>query len=199
MAILVNQNNNLSGENLLASSSLENSISEARNLSVSIDSKIADLKNKSNEIKTEAEITLNQVFKTIDDKEKSFTKNINQATNQSINNISKAIDRLKSARDMIQNIWIIPQAIMIHVILFIIELTIVLWMCLPTIKKAKEVLNDNEETIKISLERKKENERLREENQALENVKNDLYSFIVYSYGGSSEKAKQVYSKWKEQ
>lgn len=198
MAILINQTNANSGETLLTSSSLENSIDQAKKLSIELNSNVVNLKQESDKIKTEAEITLNQVFKTIDDKEKSFTKSINQATNQSINNISKAINQLKEGSNFIKNIWLIPQAIAIHFVLFIVELAVIFWLALPTIKKAKEVLNDNEETIKISLERKQENERLREENQALERVKNDLYSFIVYSYG-SSEKAKQVYSKWKEQ
>jgi len=199
MAIILNQaETNLSGETLLASSSLENSIDQAKKLSIELSSNVVNLKQESDKIKTEAEITLNQVFKMIDDKEKSFTNSINTSATNAVIKISKSVNELKQGSNFIKNIWIIPQAIAIHFVLFLIELALIFWLALPTIKKAKEVLNDNEETIKISLERKQENERLREENQALENVKNDLYSFIVYSYG-SSEKAKQVYSKWKEQ
>ncbi len=54
MAILINQSNNnnsTSGETLLASNSLENSINEARNVSIELDQKLADLKSQTDEFK----------------------------------------------------------------------------------------------------------------------------------------------------
>lgn len=198
MAILINQTNANSGETLLASSSLENSISEAKNLSIELDQKMASFKNESEKIKKYNDQNLTDVFDRMKEKETSFTNSINTSATNAVIKISKSINELKQGADLVKNIWLIPQAIAIHFVLFIVELALIFWFALPIIKKAKEVLNDNEETIKISFECKQENERLREENQALEAVKNDLYSFIVYSYG-SSEKAKQVYSKWKEQ
>nr|WP_315017703.1 hypothetical protein [uncultured Campylobacter sp.] len=141
MAILVSNNQtetNLSGETLLASSSLENSISEARNLSIELDQKSANLKAKFEEIKTETNVTLTQVFAKMDAKETAFTNSINRSADNAVNKISKSVNELKQGADLVKNIWIIPQAIMIHVILFIVELAFVLWICLPVINQSSK-------------------------------------------------------------
>ena len=199
MAILINQSNNnnsTSGETLLASSSLENSISEAKNLSIELDQKLANLKTKSEEIKTEYDLTLTAVFDKIDKKEKSFTKSVDGSAIKAINNIANAVNNLKQASSLIKNIWIIPQAIMIHVILFIVELTFILWMCLPVINQARKTLSDNEQIIKISLERKQENEKLLRENQGLNDELISLNGFVNAIFK-DKEKARREYQKWK--
>ena len=183
MAILINQSNNnnsTSGETLLASSSLENSINEAKELSINLDSKIADLKDKLDEVKTEYDLTLTAVFDKIDKKEKSFTKSVDGSATKAINNIANAVNDLKQASSLIKNIWIIPQAIMIHVILFIVELAFVFWICLPVINQARKTLSNNEQIIKISLERKQENEKLLRENQGLNDELVNLNEFINF-------------------
>ena len=190
MAILVNQNNNLSGENLLASSSLENSISEARNLSIELDQKLANLKTKSEEIKTEYDLTLTAVFDKIDKKEKSFTKSVDGSATEAINNIANAVNDLKQASDLIKSIWIIPQAIAIHVILFLVEIGIVFWFAVPPIIEAKKSLIDNEKILRIARERKQENERLALENQ-------ELNDFILFLSRGNVEKARKAFADWK--
>lgn len=190
MAILVNQNNNLSGENLLASSSLENSISEARNLSIELDQKLANLKTKSEEIKTEYDLTLTAVFDKIDKKEKSFTKSVDGSATKAINNIANAVNDLKQASDLIKSIWIIPQAIAIHVILFLVEIGIVFWFAVPPIIEAKKSLIDNEKILRIARERKQENERLALENQ-------ELNDFILFLSRGNVEKARKAFADWK--
>jgi len=199
MAILVSnqtETNNLSGETLLASSSLENSINEAKELSINLNSKIADLKDKLDEIKTEYDLTLTAVFNKIDKKEKSFTKSVDGSATKAINNIANAVNDLKQASSLIKNIWIIPQAIVIHVILFIVELAFVFWMCLPVINQARKTLSNNEQIIKISLERKQENEKLLRENQGLNDELVNLNEFINFVYG-DKEKARQAYRKWR--
>ena len=199
MAILINQSNNnnsTSGETLLASSSLENSINEAKELSINLDSKIADLKDKLDEVKTEYDLTLTAVFDKIDKKEKSFTKSVDGSATKAINNIANAVNDLKQASSLIKNIWIIPQAIMIHVILFIVELAIVFWICLPVINQARKTLSNNEQIIKISLERKQENEKLLRENQGLNDELVNLNEFINFVYG-DKEEARQAYRKWR--
>ena len=199
MAILVSnqtETNNLSGETLLASSSLENSINEAKELSINLNSKIADLKDKLDEIKTEYDLTLTAVFNKIDKKEKSFTKSVDGSAIKAINNIANAVNNLKQASSLIKNIWIIPQAIMIHVILFIVELTFILWMCLPVINQARKTLSDNEQIIKISLERKQENEKLLRENQGLNDELISLNGFVNAIFK-DKEKARREYQKWK--
>ena len=199
MAILVSnqtETNNLSGETLLASSSLENSINEAKELSINLNSKIADLKDKLDEIKTEYDLTLTAVFNKIDKKEKSFTKSVDGSATKAINNIANAVNDLKQASSLIKNIWIIPQAIVIHVILFIVELAFVFWMCLPVINQARKTLSNNEQIIKISLERKQENEKLLRENQGLNDELVNLNQFINFVYG-DKEKARQAYRKWR--
>lgn len=199
MAILINQSNNnnsTSGETLLASSSLENSINEAKELSINLNSKIADLKDKLDEIKTEYDLTLTAVFNKIDKKEKSFTKSVDGSATKAINNIANAVNDLKQASSLIKNIWIIPQAIVIHVILFIVELAFVFWMCLPVINQARKTLSNNEQIIKISLERKQENEKLLRENQGLNDELVNLNEFINFVYG-DKEKARQAYRKWR--
>lgn len=191
MAILINQsNNNLSGENLLASSSLENSISEARNLSIELDQKLANLKTKSEEIKTEYDLTLTAVFDKIDKKEKSFTKSVDGSATKAINNIANAVNDLKQASSLIKNIWIIPQAIAIHVILFLVEIGIVFWFAVPPIIEAKKSLIDNEKILRIARERKQENERLALENQ-------ELNDFILFLSRGNVEKARKAFADWK--
>ena len=199
MAILINQSNNnnsTSGETLLASSNLENSINEAKELSINLNSKIADLKDKLDEIKTEYDLTLTAVFNKIDKKEKSFTKSVDGSAPKAINNIANAVNDLKQASSLIKNIWIIPQAIVIHVILFIVELAFVFWMCLPVINQARKTLSNNEQIIKISLERKQENEKLLRENQGLNDELVNLNQFINFVYG-DKEKARQAYRKWR--
>jgi len=199
MAILINQSNNnnsTSGETLLASSSLENSINEAKELSINLDSKIADLKDKLDEVKTEYDLTLTAVFDKIDKKEKSFTKSVDGSATKAINNIANAVNDLKQASSLIKNIWIIPQAIMIHVILFIVELAFVFWICLPVINQARKTLSNNEQIIKISLERKQENEKLLRENQGLNDELVNLNEFINFVYG-DKEEARQAYRKWR--
>ena len=191
MAILINQSNNnnsTSGETLLASSSLENSISEARNLS--IDQKLANLKTKSEEIKTEYDLTLTAVFDKIDKKEKSFTKSVDGSATKAINNIANAVNDLKQASSLIKNIWIIPQAIAIHVILFLVEIGIVFWFAVPPIIEAKKSLIDNEKILRIARERKQENERLALENQ-------ELNDFILFLSRGNVEKAQKAFADWK--
>ena len=199
MAILVSNNQtetNLSGETLLASSNLENSINEAKELSINLDSKIADLKDKLDEVKTEYDLTLTAVFDKIDKKEKSFTKSVDGSAIKAINNIANAVNNLKQASSLIKNIWIIPQAIMIHVILFIVGLTFILWMCLPVINQARKTLSDNEQIIKISLERKQENEKLLRENQGLNDELISLNGFVNAIFK-DKEKARREYQKWK--
>ena len=191
MAILINQSNNnnsTSGETLLASSSLENSISEARNLS--IEQKLANLKTKSEEIKTEYDLTLTAVFDKIDKKEKSFTKSVDGSATKAINNIANAVNDLKQASSLIKNIWIIPQAIAIHVILFLVEIGIVFWFAVPPIIEAKKSLIDNEKILRIARERKQENERLALENQ-------ELNDFILFLSRGNVEKAQKAFADWK--
>ena len=98
MAILINQSNNnnsTSGENLLASSSLENSINEARNLSIELDQKIADLKSKTEEFKQESDVTLTAVFVKMDAKETAFAKSINSSATNAVSKIKVAIEELK--------------------------------------------------------------------------------------------------------
>ena len=85
---------------------------------------------------------------------------------------------------------------MIHVILFIVELTFILWMCLPVINQARKTLSDNEQIIKISLERKQENEKLLRENQGLNDELVNLNEFINFVYG-DKEEARQAYRKWR--
>ena len=193
MAILINQSNNnnsTSGETLLASSSLENSINEARNLSIELDQKLANLKTKSEEIKTEYDLTLTAVFDKIDKKEKSFTKSVDGSATKAINNIANAVNDLKQASSLIKNIWIIPQAIAIHVILFLVEIGIVFWFAVPPIIEAKKSLIDNEKILRIARERKQENEKLALENQ-------ELNDFIIFLSRGNVEKARKAFADWK--
>lgn len=192
MAILVNNQTetNLSGETLLASSPLENSINEARNLSIELDQKLANLKTKSEEIKTEYDLTLTAVFDKIDKKEKSFTKSVDGSATKAINNIANAVNDLKQASDLIKSIWIVPQAIAIHVILFLTEIGIVFWFAVPPIIEAKKSLVDNEKILRIARERKQENERLALENQ-------ELNDFIIFLSRGNVEKARKAFADWK--
>ncbi|MBC2883001.1 hypothetical protein H7R39_06975 [Campylobacter sp. Marseille-Q3452] len=187
MAILINQsNNNLSGENLLASSSLENSISEARNLSIQLDQKSADLKVKADEFKQESEITLTAVFAKMDAKETA----LNRSADNAVNKISKSVNDLKQASDLIKSIWIVPQAIAIHVIIFLVEIGIAFWFAVPPIIEAKKSLVDNEKILRIVRERKQENERLALENQ-------ELNDFILFLSRGNVEKARKAFADWK--
>ena len=193
MAILINQSNNnnsTSGETLLASSSLENSISEARNLSIELDQKSADLKAKSEEIKTETNVTLTQVFAKMDAKETAFTNSINRSADNAVNKISKSVNELKQGADLVKNIWIIPQAIAIHVIIFLVEIGIVFWFAVPPIIEAKKSLIDNEKILRIARERKQENEKLALENQ-------ELNDFIIFLSRGNVEKARKAFADWK--
>jgi hypothetical protein len=197
MAIILNQaETNLSGETLLASSSLENSISEARNLSIELDQKSADLRVKADEFKQESETTLSAVFDRMDKKETAFTNSINRSADNAANKISKSVNELKQGSNFIKNIWIIPRAITIHVILFFIEIGIIFWFAIPPIKQAKEVLSYNENVLQTALEIKKDNERILKENQGLYDELVNLNQFINFVYG-DKEKARQAYRKWR--
>lgn len=196
MAILVNQNNNLSGENLLASNSLENSINEAKNLSIYLDQKIANLKSKTEEFKQESDVTLTEVFAKMDAKETAFATSINGSATKATNNIAKAVNDLKQASSLTKNIWIAPQAIAIHVILFLIEIGIVFFVAVPPIIEAKKSLNDNEKLLKNLREIKQENERLYKENEQLAADNKDMYSFILFLHGGDISKAQKGFRLW---
>ena len=189
MAILVNQNNNLSGENLLASSSLENSINEARNLSIEFDRKIVDLKAKSEEIKTD-------VCDKLDQKEKAFKASINLSTTNAVNNIGKAVKDLEQGSALIKDAWKTTSTIVAHIVLSVIGLALILYLAVPTIKQAKDVLSNNQDVLKKSLETKKENEKLLKENKGLNDELVNLNQFINFVYG-DKEKARQAYRKWK--
>ena len=199
MAILINQSNNnnsTSGETLLASSSLENTINEARNLSVSIDSKIADLKNKVDEFKQESDVTLTAVFAKLDKKEKSFNTNVNKSADDAANKIGKAVNELREGSEIIKNVSKTTSTIITHIVLFIIELAVIIYLALPTIKQAKEVLTNNRDVLKISFETKKENEKLRKENQGLNDELISLNGFVNAIFK-DKERARREYQKWK--
>lgn len=199
MAILVSnqaETNNLSGETLLASSSLENSISEARNLSIELDQKSANLKAKFEEIKTETNVTLTQVFAKMDAKETAFAKSINSSATNAVSKIKSAIEELKEGSKTIKNVSKTTSTIITHIVLFVIGLALILSLTLPTIKQAKDVLSNNQDVLKISLETKKENEKLRKENQGLNDELVNLNQFINFVYG-DKEKARQAYRKWR--
>ena len=189
MAILVNQNNNLSGENLLASSSLENSINEARNLSIEFDRKIDDLKIKAEEIKTD-------VCDKLDQKEKTFKASINLSTTNAVNNIGKAVKDLEQGSALIKDAWKTTSTIVAHIVLFVVALALILFLAVPTIKQAKDVLSNNQDVLKKSLETKKENEKLVKENKGLNDELVNLNQFINFVYG-DKEKARQAYRKWR--
>lgn len=151
MAILVSNNQaetNLSGETLLASNALENSINEARNLSVSIDSKIADLKIKAEEIKTDA-------CDKLDQKEKAFKASINLSTTNAVNNIGKAVKDLEQGSALIKDAWKTTSTIVAHIVLSVIGLALILYLALPTIKQAKDVLSSNQDVLKNPLKSKR--------------------------------------------
>lgn len=199
MAILLNSNQtetNLSGENLLASSSLENSINEARNLAIVLDQKSADLKNKIDEFKQESDVTLTEVFAKMDAKETAFATSINGSATKASGNIAKAVNDLKQASSLAKNIWVAPQAIAIHVILFLIEIGIVFFVAVPPIIEAKKSLNDNEKLLKNLREIKQENERLCKENEQLTADNKDMDSFILFLHGGDMSKAQKGFRLW---
>lgn len=191
MAILLNNQTetNLSGETLLASSSLENSINEARNASISIDSKIADLKIKAEEIKTD-------VCDKLDQKEKSFTTSINLSATNAVNKIGKAVKELKEGSDLLKDAWKMTSTIVAHATLFIAEIGIVFCFAIPPIKQAKDVLSNNQDVLKKSLETQKENEKLLKENKGLNDELISLNGF-VNSIFKDKEKARREYQKWK--
>lgn len=192
MAILINQSNNnnsTSGETLLASSSLENSINEARNLSIEFDRKIVDLKAKSEEIKTD-------VCDKLDQKEKAFKASINLSTTNAVNNIGKAVKDLEQGSALIKDAWKTTSTIVAHIVLSVIGLALILYLAVPTIKQAKDVLSNNQDVLKKSLEIKKENEKLVKENKGLNDELVNLNQFINFVYG-DKEKARQAYRKWK--
>ena len=192
MAILINQSNNnnsTSGETLLASSSLKNSINEARNLSIEFDRKIVDLKAKSEEIKTD-------VCDKLDQKEKAFKASINLSTTNAVNNIGKAVKDLEQGSALIKDAWKTTSTIVAHIVLSVIGLALILYLAVPTIKQAKDVLSNNQDVLKKSLETKKENEKLVKENKGLNDELVNLNQFINFVYG-DKEKARQAYRKWK--
>lgn len=191
MAILLNNQTetNLSGETLLASSSLENSINEARNLSIEFDRKIVDLKAKSEEIKTD-------VCDKLDQKEKAFKASINLSTTNAVNNIGKAVKDLEQGSALIKDAWKTTSTIVAHIVLSVIGLALILYLAVPTIKQAKDVLSNNQDVLKKSLETKKENEKLVKENKGLNDELVNLNQFINFVYG-DKEKARQAYRKWK--
>lgn len=191
MAILLNNQTetNLSGETLLASSSLENSINEARNASISIDSKIADLKIKAEEIKAD-------VCDKLDQKEKSFTTSINLSATNAVNKIGKAVKELKEGSDLLKDAWKMTSTIVAHATLFIAEIVIVFWFAIPPIVEAKKSLNDNEKLLKNLREIKQENERLYKENEQLTANNKDMDGFILFLHGGDISKAQKGFRLW---
>lgn len=200
MAILISNNqaetNNLSGETLLASNSLENSINEARNVSIELDQKLADLKSKTDEFKQESDVTLTAVFAKMDAKETAFAKSINSSATNAVSKIKVAIEELKEGSETIKNVSKTTSTIITHIVLFIIELAVIFYLALPTIKQAKEVLTNNRDVLKISFETKKENEKLRKENQGLNDELISLNGFVNAIFK-DKEKARREYQKWK--
>lgn len=193
MAILISNNqaetNNLSGETLLASSSLQNTINEARNLSIEFDRKIVDLKAKSEEIKTD-------VCDKLDQKEKAFKASINLSTTNAVNNIGKAVKDLEQGSALIKDAWKTTSTIVAHIVLSVIGLALILYLALPTIKQAKDVLSNNQDVLKKSLEIKKENEKLVKENKGLNDELISLNGFVNAIFK-DKEKARREYQKWK--
>jgi hypothetical protein len=196
MAILVNQNNNLSGENLLASSSLENSINEARNLSIELDQKIADLKSKTEEFKQESDVTLIQFFDMIDKKGEAFASSMSETSTTAVDNIGKAVKDLEQGSTLLKDTWKTTSTIIAHIVLFTIELAVIFWFAVPTIKQAKDVLSNNQDLLKKSLETKKENEKLAKENKGLNDELISLNGFVNAIFK-DKEKARREYQKWK--
>jgi|GEM_PF-1365717 hypothetical protein len=199
MAILLNSNqsnNNLSGENLLASSSLENSISEARNLSIELDQKIADLKSKTEEFKQESDVTLIQFFDMIDKKGEAFANSISETSTTAVDSIGKAVKDLEQGSTLIKDAWKTTSTIVAHIVLSVIGLALILYLALPTIKQAKDVLSSNQDVLKKSLETKKENEKLVKENKGLNDELISLNGFVNAIFK-DKEKARREYQKWK--
>lgn len=199
MAILVSNNQtetNLSGETLLASSSLENSISEARNLSIELDQKSANLKAKFEEIKTETNVTLTQVFAKMDAKETAFAKSINSSATNAVSKIKSAIEQLKEGSETIKNVSKTTSTIITHIVLFVVALALILFLAVPTIKQAKEVLADNKNVLQTAYNLKKENDRLIKENQGLNDELISLNGFVNVIFK-DKEKARREYQKWK--
>lgn len=191
MAILVSNQTetNLSGETLLASSSLENSINEARNLSIEFDRKIVDLKAKSEEIKTD-------VCDKLDQKEKAFKASINLSTTNAVNNIGKAVKDLEQGSTLIKDAWKTTSTIVAHIVLSVIGLALILYLALPTIKQAKDVLADNKNVLQTAYNLKKENEKLRKENEQLTVDNKDMDDFILFLHGGDISKAQKGFRLW---
>lgn len=196
MAILVNQNNNLSGENLLASSSLENSINEARNVSIEFDQKLVDLKSKTDEFKQESDVTLTAVFAKLDKKEKSFNTNVNKSADDAANKIDKAVNELREGSEIIKNVSKTTSTIITHIVFFVIGLALILYLALPTIKQAKDVLADNKNVLQTAYNLKKENEKLRKENEQLTVDNKDMDDFILFLHGGDISKAQKGFRLW---
>ena len=199
MAILVSNNQtetNLSGETLLASSSLENSISKARNLSIELDQKSANLKAKFEEIKTETNVTLTQVFVKMDAKETAFAKSINSSATNAVSKIKSAIEELKEGSETIKNASKTTSTIITHIVLFVVALALILFLAVPTIKQAKEVLADNKNVLQTAYNLKKENDRLIKENQGLNDELISLNGFVNAIFK-DKEKARREYQKWK--
>ena len=199
MAILLNSNQtetNLSGETLLASSSLENSINEARNVSIELDQKLADLKSKTDEFKQESDVTLTAVFAKLDKKEKSFNTNVNKSADDAANKIDKAVNELREGSEIIKNVSKTTSTIITHIVLFVIGLALILYLALPTIKQAKDVLADNKNVLQTAYNLKKENEKLRKENEQLTVDNKDMDDFILFLHGGDISKAQKGFRLW---
>lgn len=199
MAILINQSNNnnsTSGETLLASNSLENSINEARNVSIELDQKLADLKSKTDEFKQESDVTLTAVFAKLDKKEKSFNTNVNKSADDAANKIDKAVNELREGSEIIKNVSKTTSTIITHIVLFVIGLALILYLALPTIKQAKDVLADNKNVLQTAYNLKKENEKLRKENEQLTVDNKDMDDFILFLHGGDISKAQKGFRLW---
>ena len=81
-------------------------------------------------------------------------------------------------------------------VLFVVALALILFLAVPTIKQAKEVLADNKNVLQTAYNLKKENDRLIKENQGLNDELISLNGFVNAIFK-DKEKARREYQKWK--
>ena len=72
----------------------------------------------------------------------------------------------------------------------------ILYLALPTIKQAKDVLADNKNVLQTAYNLKKENEKLRKENEQLTVDNKDMDDFILFLHGGDIAKAQKGFRLW---